>query len=905
MKENLCRSERINMKHTYKKALLLLLSFFVLGVFGCETTPKEKYTLIYEALNNGTILCSIPSGTLLNKGTTVTLTATPGNDSQFARWSEEGSSLGISINLVLTMDKNYDILAEFVSYRATVDELLEKTTSQQVKMDFYVVAAFSSSLLLTDLVSERCIYLETSKALLYSKGQQISVDGVLVPSANNRIVNATITLVRTSTYYQKGATLLNVDSVNGGYYVTSGILTGNKTLDSGLVLSNLGDVSSMVGKYVEVHGFLHDGTLEVVLITERNSSVKEIKDASGSSIVRGTVIAANKNGVLIEDDTARLYCNGVNHPIGSYIEVSGVISSGAYPSLEAGNSTVLATVDYQAESFDQSKLNETINTAIYGSYLEIEGSLTKNSTYFNITSATKVVSLVNSKDDYSSLVSLQCTIKGYIIGVSGNYLQVIGYVDTIASGETEISILEMNDLHGYLYNGSTTVANLATKIKQVQSNREALIIGNGDMFQGTALSNLTYGLSVIKILNSLDFDCMGIGNHEFDWGIDKVLRFFDGDQENGEADFPLINSNIYVNETNQLLSIIDGMIYEWIIVDKVTSSGTIKIGVVSYIGNVYSSILYPMVEPFRFDQNITKSLERLGVILKSNGADIVVVNVHDGSTSGVASFDVNKAIAAVKVNGSYLVDAILNGHTHSRQTGEVTRTGGRSVPVIQAGANGLYVGEIRLGFDFLTKTITSTASETFSALNFSADAETKDLLDSEYNKLKDILEEEYCPASRTISDAYDFATWLGGLMKAATNATAGIGNYGGIRLTKDISNGQMFDYQLLYEIVPFDNEIYLVSVKGSDLTTWENNSSYYCVSSNHNATDYYWVAVLDYVYYKDTFPKGTFYKTGLYLRDLMRADLMLRSSFDPSYPTPLIGTQFVPTGNLEERRIDG
>ncbi|HEY8365162.1 MAG TPA: hypothetical protein VIK84_06280 [Haloplasmataceae bacterium] len=108
------------------------------------------------------------------------------------------------------------------------------------------------------------------------------------------------------------------------------------------------------------------------------------------------------------------------------------------------------------------------------------------------------------------------------------------------------------------------------------------------MFQGTAISNMSYGLSVVEAMNQMQFDAMGIGNHEFAWGIDVILNYFDGNLDNGEANFPLLNANIYDAETDSLLTVEGGNVFDSTIINR----EGIQVGLICYVGNVYSSISY-------------------------------------------------------------------------------------------------------------------------------------------------------------------------------------------------------------------------------------------------------------------------------------------------------------------------
>ena len=167
------------------------------------------------------------------------------------------------------------------------------------------------------------------------------------------------------------------------------------------------------------------------------------------------------------------------------------------------------------------------------------------------------------------------------------------------------------------------------------------------MFQGTAVSNLTEGRAVIDALNLMDFDMMGIGNHEFDWGLDKILKFFDGDDVNSEANFPLLNGNIYDKNKNKLLLLESDNMFESLIIEK----EGIKIGLVSFIADLEGSINAAMLAPYEIKHDYEERSKRICQNLKEHGADVIIVNIHGGNSGGVDGYKYNQIFANITFNG--------------------------------------------------------------------------------------------------------------------------------------------------------------------------------------------------------------------------------------------------------------
>ncbi|STM18721.1 putative phosphoesterase [Escherichia coli] len=59
--------------------------------------------------------------------------------------------------------------------------------------------------------------------------------------------------------------------------------------------------------------------------------------------------------------------------------------------------------------------------------------------------------------------------------------------------------------------------------KKKQKNKATWFFDAGDYFTGPYISSLTKGKAIIDIMNTMPFDAVTIGNHEFDHGWDNTL----------------------------------------------------------------------------------------------------------------------------------------------------------------------------------------------------------------------------------------------------------------------------------------------------------------------------------------------------------------------------------------------
>ncbi|MCV4725584.1 bifunctional metallophosphatase/5'-nucleotidase, partial [Escherichia coli] len=86
----------------------------------------------------------------------------------------------------------------------------------------------------------------------------------------------------------------------------------------------------------------------------------------------------------------------------------------------------------------------------------------------------------------------------------------------------------------------------STLVKQEQAkNKATFYFDAGDYLTGPYISSLTKGEAIIDIMNTMPFDAVSIGNHEFDHGWDNALR------QLSKANFPVLLGNVYHKESEK------------------------------------------------------------------------------------------------------------------------------------------------------------------------------------------------------------------------------------------------------------------------------------------------------------------------------------------------------------------
>jgi len=400
--------------------------------------------------------------------------------------------------------------------------------------------------------------------------------------------------------------------------------------------------------------------------------------------------------------------------------------------------------------------------------------------------------------------------------------------DHLRTGTKTIDFYSLNDFHGsteYISaNNEPGINKLSTFFKNEKAkNPEGFILtSSGDMWQGSADSNLTNGRLVNDWMGLIGFSAMAIGNHEFDWTVDTI-------KENMEnMDFPLLACNIIDTKTNQPV--------DWAQPYTTITKNGVRIGIVGAIGQgLTTSILAPNVAGLSF-ANPNQYIIDWADYLRSEGADIILYLLHN-------------SVSTIPENTGNAVDAIFGGHTHRGENnldGDPTTT--YSTPAVQAWSNGKDVGHIQLTYNFSTEAVANQTAEIIDTRSFVIDDLTDDTetatlyqsyLDNEISAIKNrVLLEDSDGFSRDelglIYNQYAYRYYKD---EHDTDDYHVMGIVSGSSRT-DVPSGPV-TYGMIYKALPFDNALVVVRIKGSEVVDkLRNQGTFYLGDSNQIVEGY-------------------------------------------------------------------
>jgi len=91
---------------------------------------------------------------------------------------------------------------------------------------------------------------------------------------------------------------------------------------------------------------------------------------------------------------------------------------------------------------------------------------------------------------------------------------------------TTITIVHFNDVYNIESGSQEPVggaARFTTAVRRL-SDRDPLILFSGDALNPALMSSVTHGRQMVPVLNAIGVHCALYGNHDFDHGVDNLVK---------------------------------------------------------------------------------------------------------------------------------------------------------------------------------------------------------------------------------------------------------------------------------------------------------------------------------------------------------------------------------------------
>lgn len=259
-----------------------------------------------------------------------------------------------------------------------------------------------------------------------------------------------------------------------------------------------------------------------------------------------------------------------------------------------------------------------------------------------------------------------------------------------ASAQKKLTILHTNDTHSTIFPLNENLSDTAIagrgsylrRIKAIQQERkidpDLLLFDCGDFSQGSSYYTMFKGDVEVGLMNMMGYDAATIGNHEFDFGLDNMVRIF------RMANFPIVCSNYNFADTE-----LADIVKPYLIIKR----NGLKIGIFALSPELEGLVSKKNYGTLTYENPSQCAQRMIDLLKKEQKCDVVICLSHLGWQ--VTTHPCDRVIRETQG-----LDLVLDGHSHTYfQKLEYEKDlEGRLVPVNQNGKHGAFMGKMTIDF---------------------------------------------------------------------------------------------------------------------------------------------------------------------------------------------------------------
>ena len=352
--------------------------------------------------------------------------------------------------------------------------------------------------------------------------------------------------------------------------------------------------------------------------------------------------------------------------------------------------------------------------------------------------------------------------------------------------------------------GIAQIASLIDSIRTREPN--VFLFDSGDIFTGI-LAQRTEGEISFELMNTMAYDAMVIGNHEFEYGWEVFAR------QKNRVPFPVLGANLYYKGTDILYA------QPYSIIER----NGIRIGVIGVLGQDAATALIPS-NIAGVEVRDPKLVVPQYVRLLRKDVDLIVLLTHQGKTAPMQTNDEGEDVkrdinADIELAGVVQgIDVLFGGHADAGTEEPVVQPDTGTL-IMQTYGQGRYLGYLKLMLESEEDKIISYEGKLIPVNSDKLPAHK--LITRKLEKYRVEHADLFQPIGRTserFNRKYNRESDIGNLfadiIREHTRAQIAFMPSGGIR--KDIPEGQVTKLDLL-DAFPFNDHIVKLEMKGSTI----------------------------------------------------------------------------------------
>lgn len=247
--------------------------------------------------------------------------------------------------------------------------------------------------------------------------------------------------------------------------------------------------------------------------------------------------------------------------------------------------------------------------------------------------------------------------------------------------QPRLVIIHTNDTHSHFdpirggesdgLGGIIERAAFVDSIRSVYPAEKVLMLHAGDFNQGSSYYSELGGSLEPKIVNAMGYDCITLGNHELDEGIESLA------QRLSVIECPVVCANCEFPDILQ----------QYVSPTAVIERGGMRIGIIGMESDIATMVAAPTAQRIRQLDNVETINKWTEHLRKEDKCNFVILLSHLG-------YDVDQEVVP-QTKG---LDLIIGGHTHTFVDDiiYVKDASGKKIPIITDGCWGLQMGLIKI-----------------------------------------------------------------------------------------------------------------------------------------------------------------------------------------------------------------
>lgn len=362
-----------------------------------------------------------------------------------------------------------------------------------------------------------------------------------------------------------------------------------------------------------------------------------------------------------------------------------------------------------------------------------------------------------------------------------------------ASGKPDIVVLYDNDVHCAL-DGYALISNLK---KNAEADGDTvLVVSSGDFVQGGSLGAVSRGGYVVDVMNSVGYDIVTLGNHEFDYSIPRLMELAD------TLSADVVDCNLIDLRSGERLfspySTVDfGRCRVAFI--GISTPYSFASSTPAYFQDEDGNYIYSLCTDTIYD-----TIQNMVDDARESGADFVVALAHLGTD--VETDPINSIAMISSTSG---IDVVLDGHSHTIIPGmTVSNKDGQDVLLTSTGSHFENIGRLVFEEDG------NFCSELIPASTLKPDGVVSSVIDSLKSEYASVGERRIGDNAVLLRAKDDDGNWivrngcsaLGDFCADAYRIVMGsqIGCVGGGSLRSNLPAGEI-TFNSIYSVFPFGN----------------------------------------------------------------------------------------------------